>query len=91
MADTEINPQDGLSPKELAATRDPFKYHKVSPECALTLEAIRREFRNLRDYLKEEIVDCRHRAIAITHLEDSLRSAVAACVLSHPDSEPVDE
>jgi hypothetical protein len=91
MPEPEINAQDGLSPKELAAVRDPFQFHKVSEACAKELAAIRGAFRKLRDFLRTEVTDCRHRSIAITHLEDASRAAITAAVLSHPDSEPVEE
>lgn len=76
---------------DLASTRDEFVYHKVTPECAAELANIRRAFRELRDVIKQRIPDCRLRAIAITHLGDASRAAIAAAVLSDPGSEAEEE
>ena len=90
MAEWKI--ERGLPPTDaVAASRDEFRYHKVSATEAIELAAIRREFRELRDYLLKMIPNSRLRSIAITHLGDASRAAIAAAVLAHPDSEPVDE
>jgi len=82
----EFDAQDGLTPSELAASRDPFAYCRPSEGRRIALQALRGEFKLLRDYINETVANCRFRALALTELEAACHWAIKACVFTDPDA-----
>lgn len=61
-----------------------FQTHKVTPETAAKVKALREKFTELEDLIKDSSSTSREQSVALTNLEQSAMWAVKAAVAGDP-------
>lgn len=64
-----------------------WKHHQPTAAQRTSIEALRKKYAALKDALCVELPNCRDRALALTHLEDSFLRAECCVILFEPDAE----
>lgn len=82
------SPSDFAGASDNPVHGDPFFFHSPSEDCRLKMIGVRRSFRGLRNQLMACLAPGGARNKAIDQLHAAMMSAVAACVLSDPNSKP---